>query len=169
MTDQIVFTTVHGSRLYGLNHADSDDDSMIVYNDKRKPLHVKRGDLDVIHVGLPWLLDNAYKGSVQFVEAVFSHDKVWTDPSWRPMFDTMRIPVAAVRETFTRTIRTFVHMDTQKSRQHAVRLGLALHDIRVNDGWYDPKLTERQQFTVRALATLYRGDDLLKAIEEIIL
>ena len=166
MSDEIVFTTVHGSRLYGLNHAQSDEDNMIVYEGKREPLHKHTGKLDVIHVGLPNLLELTYKGSLQFMEGSFSHQKVWVDTSWRPMFDSLRVPVTAVRDQYFHRIEAFIKIDTQKARQHAVRLGLTLRDLRINDGWYDPTLTHEQKVLVQTTAATTHGRALYERIRE---
>lgn len=168
MSDDIIFTSVHGSRLYGLDHEGSDRDSIIVYGDKRKARHKQVGKEDTIHIGLADLLDKAFSGAPQFVEAVFSHKKEWTNTDWRPMFDSFRVPVSAVRAKYMRTIRAFVGTDTQKSRQHAIRLGLALMHLRKNNGWYSPTLTPEEVEFVKATASLYQGEQLLEKIEEII-
>lgn len=168
MTDDIVFTSVTGSRLYGLDHEGSDKDSIIVYEDKRKARHRIVGEDDTIYVGLADLLDKAFSGSPQFVEAVFSHKKEWTNTDWRPMFDSFRVPISAVRAKYMRTIRAFIATDTQKARQHAIRLGIALMHIRKNNGWYNPTLTPEEIEFVKATATLYQGEQLLQKIEEII-
>lgn len=168
MTDDIIFTSVTGSRLYGLDHEGSDKDSIIVYGDKRKTRHKIVGEDDTIHVGLAELLDKAFSGSPQFVEAVFSHRKEWQNTDWRPMFDSFRVPVSAVRAKYMRTIRAFIGTDTQKSRQHAVRLGVALRDLRRNNGWYSPTLNQENRELVQTMAHNYQGEELLQKIEEII-
>ena len=168
MSDDIIFTSVHGSRLYGLDHEGSDRDSIIVYGDKRKARHKHVGKDDTIHIGLADLLDKAFSGAPQFVEAVFSHQKEWTNTDWRPMFDSFRVPVSAVRAKYMRTIRAFIGTDTQKSRQHAVRLGVALRDLRRNNGWYSPTLTADDVALVKSTALAYRDEELLQQIEEII-
>lgn len=168
MADDIIFTSVHGSRLYNLDHEDSDHDSIIVYADKRKARHKHIGKDDTIHIGLADLLDKAFSGAPQFVEAVFSHKKDWTNEDWRPMFDSFRVPVSAVRAKYMRTIRAFIGTDTQKSRQHAVRLGIALRDLRRNNGWYSPTLNDERRRLVQDTALAYSGEELLQKIEEII-
>lgn len=167
MTNDIIFKTVVGSHLYGLNHPGSDLDEFVVYFSKRKIKVTQAGGIDLTEVCLSDLLDNAFKGGPNFVEAVFSFKKEWFDPSWRPMFDTLRIPAVAIRDPYLHRINDFLKIDTQKSRQHAVRLGLTIQDLKRNDGWFNPTLTEAQKSFVISQATGLRGEELLESIKEL--
>ena len=155
---EIAFTTVHGSRLYGLDHAGSDKDSMIVYNDHRRAKHKKNGDEDVIHVGIFDLIEKAYDGSHQFVEGIFSQKKTWHDETYRPLIESLVIPGAHVAEKYERTIKKLCYENT-KLRRHAVRLWLGLNQLRAS-GKMNPTLNAVQASNVRLLADFARDDTL---------
>lgn len=156
---EIAFTTLHGSRLYGLDHKESDKDMMIVYNDHRKAKHKKNGDEDVIHVGIFDLIEKAYGGSHQFVEGVFSQKKIWEDETYRPLIDGLRIPGSTIAVKYERTIKKLCYEDT-KLRRHAARLALNLSQLR-HTGQCNPSLTPLQIHNVKTLAK-YAKDDTLK-------
>ena len=156
--EEIAFTTVHGSRLYGLDHEGSDKDSMIVYNDHRRANHKKNGDEDVIHVGIFDLIEKAYGGAHQYVEGVFSQKKIWQDETYRPLIENIRIPGATVAEKYERTIKKLSYGEF-KLRRHAIRLSIALNSLR-RAGHYDPTLNYTQIQRVTELAELVKDDTL---------
>ena len=60
----LVFETVHGSRLYGLAHGDSDHDVFRVTTSTRsRARHFKRGAEDICEVGISIFLERAQSGS----------------------------------------------------------------------------------------------------------
>jgi hypothetical protein len=162
MTDKILFTTVHGSHLYGLAHAGSDRDSMVVYADSRKARHKKSGEDDRIHVGVYDLLEKAADGSHQFVEGLFSQKKVWHDESFRPLLEATRIPGAWVRPKFERTIKKFC-FDDFKFRRHAVRLHFLLRDL-TDTGVADPTLSPIRVAYANYLAERYEDRELFNIL-----
>lgn len=127
-----LFTTVHGSRLYGFHHDASDFDLFTVTDDsaRRVRQHVT-GRIDVANVGLNHFLSLAHSGSHQSVEALFSPVKEWTaeGEKYRPMIEATRITGGAVFEKYERTIRKFCYGDF-KRRRHAVRLSINLCELR---------------------------------------
>lgn len=158
MTNNIAFTTIHGSRLYGLNHENSDYDNMFVYMDDRKAVHYKAGDIDNIHVGIFDLVNKAIGGSHQYIEGVFSQQKKWEDETYRPFIENLVIPGAAVREKFERTIKKLSFEDL-KLRRHAVRLSLGLAQL-TDTGKMNPTLTDSQVFYVNTMAETFEGEKL---------
>jgi hypothetical protein len=156
--ENIVFETVHGSILYGMNHANSDRDRMVVYNDNRKARHYHVGEDDCIRVGWIDLIDKAASGSHQFIEGLFSQEKVWTDERYKPLIEGMVIPVALVREKYTRTIHKFSH-GPFKQRRHALRLAKSLLGLR-QTGYFNPRLSADDVEWFTELANKYEGEEL---------
>lgn len=155
---KIAFTTIHGSRLYGLSHASSDNDSMIVYTDNRTAYHKKSGDDDVIHVGMNFLIQQAQEGSHQFLEGLLSQQKKWEDESFKALIESYRIPAHTVSAKYERTIKRLC-FDTFKYRRHAVRLYCNLADLR-ETGTFNPTLSEEDIEFTGYMATLYKNWDL---------
>jgi predicted nucleotidyltransferase len=142
---EIIFTTVHGSRLYGFAHDESDFDTFTVTTSKsQRAEHTVVGEHDRVVVGLERFLELAMSGSHQSVEALFSRVKVWADTEaaaqHRPMLE--RIRVGGVGEKFDRTIRKFAHGD-YKRRRHACRLWVARVSL-ARSGTMNPTLTPEQ-------------------------
>ena len=93
----VIFETIHGSHLYGLNHAGSDVDLLSVYDFKRpKASHKITNELDHVRIGVFRFLDLAYSGAHQSVEALFSPYKEWTDERWRSMLENVRFIITGV-------------------------------------------------------------------------
>lgn len=161
---EVIFTTIHGSRLYGFAHPDSDYDTFTVTTSRSPKAHQSiRDDSDHFTVGLGRFLDLATSGSHQSVEALFSPYKVWADTDaarqYRPMLESIR--VGGVAEKFERTILKFSYGDF-KRRRHACRLSLALDSLRVH-GRMNPALNEWQIGWCNRTAEL-EGDDLAVAL-----
>lgn len=156
----IAFTTIHGSRLYGLSHDDSDRDSMIVYMDGRQAKNIKKGEEDIIHVGITTLIEKAESGAHQFLEGLFSQQKQWHNDDWKPMIENVRIPPALIAAKYERTIKRLC-FDDFKRRRHAVRLFCGLSDMRLNNsGRFNPTLSEEDVEFTGYMATLYKNWDL---------
>lgn len=166
MTD-IIFSTIHGSHLYGLANEGSDVDEFIVTNSIRpNAKHSVRADgVDQAVLGLDVFLRRIQEGSHQSVEALFSPYKDW-NPEYQylePMLESYRIGGAGVFAKYERTVKKFCYGDF-KRRRHAVRLALNLQSLRVF-GRFNPVMDEFQIWTANQLATL-EGDDLRKRLEE---
>src|SRR6187431_1837508 len=112
----IIFSTIHGSRLYGLDHAGSDDDQYVVYEEKRGARQSVTGKDDITRVGLHDFLDKAFSGSHQSVEALFSPYKVWELDEYRPFIENAVIPAGGIREKYMRTIKKFSFEDFKRRR-----------------------------------------------------
>lgn len=160
MTD--VFTTPHGSRLYGLHHANSDCDTYTVtFNGNGQANHRVTEEFDAVRVDWRTFLKLASSGSHQSCEALFSRQKVWTPEgeSLRPLIEGMYVTGSDVFEKYERTIKKFSHGD-YKRRQHAVRLAMNLTGLRTH-GRFDPELTEEQKRYARMMAE-YSGPALAR-------
>lgn len=145
---RLLFSTVHGSHLYGLNHAESDNDYFEVYanvpgrSKHRWAYQTVKGGLDVTQMNLSTWLFYCQEGAHQSLEAMFS-------PC--PMLDTL----TEFRNSYRLNTRTFVprYLDTAyafsrfaelKKQRHALRLLWALQDG-VEYGRFDPVVTPRRR------------------------
>lgn len=163
---ELIFSTVHGSHLYGLAHAGSDRDVYYVYEGKGRNLHhSKDGDHDSVRGTLDAFLQRAYTGSHQSVEALFSRQKVWAPgmlEQYGAMLDRLYIEGGEVFAKYERTIKKFAYGDF-KRRRHACRLRLNLQGLRER-GRFDPELTETEKLLCNAYAKVFEGDELCYAL-----
>lgn len=163
MTD-LIFSTVHGSHLYGLAHEGSDRDTFIVTTSSANKARqrVSANGIDQVSVGLDLFLARVFDGSHQSVEALFSPYKVWGASEsavfYRSYLESLRITGRTVFEKYERTIKTFCFGDF-KRRRHAGRLALNLANLRV-EGRFNPVLTPFQRDYVDRCAELYEGQEL---------
>lgn len=156
-----IFRTIHGSRLYGLDHAGSDKDTFIVTtSNATKTKHTVSAEEDQQIVGLNLFLYRTYTGSHQSVEALFSPFKVWNPEyeHYRPMVEEMTVYGSNVFEKYERTIKNFCFGDF-KRRRHAVRLSWNLMELREN-GRFNPRMTDEQIGFSAFLAETMDGENL---------
>lgn len=159
-----VFTTKHGSHLYGLAHADSDRDTFIVtFEDSGRALQTMNGREDEVRVGWRTFLDRAKSGSHQSCEALFSDYKLWTPEgrALQPMIEGTRVQGGDVFLKYERTIRKFA-FGTYKQRRHGARLYLSLVGLRL-DGRFNPTLTAMEAEWVTRMGH-YEGEELLNIL-----
>lgn len=163
-SDQIVFFTRHGSKLYGLN-TDSSDEDWFVVTTSRAPRAtqgvIKRGGapaLDVVTVGWDAFLGLAHSGSHQSIEALFSTEKVFLRPEYEPHLADVRLTGSDITAKYRRTIRKFSFGDF-KRRRHAVRLSMNLAELS-DRGRFDPHLTYREAALAGSLAENLAGNAL---------
>ena len=155
--DTVLLKTIHGSKLYGLNHADSDDDYYVVTPTVRtkRALNAKHkidGDLDVVTVDFASFTQMAENGVPQALETMFSKKTV------SPFFEEYRNSWFAsdprVIDRYIRTIKSFSLDDgpkQEKYQRHALRLSLNLEQL-VYTGRFDPTLNRVDVRTVKRLA-----------------
>lgn len=165
---EVLFKTRHGSHLYGLNHADSDEDFYTVvdrprgrrYKYSKQTIH---NNEDSVVVNLSTWLRLCEKGVPQALEAMFAPNPLIDNlPFLRSAF---RAGIPA-RQTYARTITNFVMNDDFKRRRHAVRLGFNLRDLG-RYGRFNPVMTEEQKLVANTLAGGLTGEVLLAQIWEI--
>lgn len=157
---EILFKTPHGSRLYGLNHADSDEDWYTVVvkpptKKKRYSTHkiIDNDDSVVVDFGT-WLV-LCEKGVPQALEAMFST---------MPVTDNLAALRAGFRagsgayDTYLRTIKSFALQDEFKPKRHALRLALNMRDLR-EYGKFNPTLKRYEVSTLTGLATNLSGEE----------
>lgn len=144
--EDFILRTAHGSKLYGLDHAGSDDDWYVVVPEGRKRATQKIvGKSDVLVITLSEFTQQIHKGVPQALEALFSPlgERLPLD-AYRENFypDT-----AKVAEVYRRTIKHFMLGDA-KRRRHALRLSANLTEL-FERGQFNPRLTpeQRDEFT----------------------
>lgn len=161
-----VFSTVHGSHLYGLEHADSDQDVFTVTTSTapRARQHIRLDGTDTAVVGFDAFVRRAISGSHQSVEALFSPYQQWSSHlELQPYLRGLRIGGAAVAAKYERTILAFSGGDYKK-RRHAARLSLNLDQLR-RHGRFCPVLNDLEKDYVSTVADLH-GDRLLDELFE---
>lgn len=163
----LIFSTVHGSHLYGLAHEDSDLDVYEVYEGKALKLRQSINDKDdSVRGTIEAFLIRATTGSHQSVEALFSQQKQWAPgmhEKYGPMLEGLRITGGDVYAKYERTIKSFAHSEEVKKRVHAVRLSLNLTALR-NHGRFNPTLTQMEATMCKAYGKTFIGNDLLELL-----
>lgn len=157
---EILFQTVHGSRLYGLAHANSDNDVYTVVTKKpytgrgqgkaryAKQTIVDKEDSMVVDFGT-WV-EMCKSGVPQALEAMFSQmpivDKIG---SFRAGFRCG----TEVYKRYFRTIKSFALSEDEgiKKRRHALRLALNLNELGMT-GRFNPTLTPADAWWVTNMA-----------------
>lgn len=140
---EIIFTTIHGSHLYGMAGPHSDVDTYTVTTSRNRARH-RVEETDAVTIGFDSFLEYAFSGSHQSVEALFSQEKVWASEDMRrrfePMLNGYLIGGRDVLAKYRRTVKSFSHADDFKRRRHACRLWLNLQSLRW-EGRFDPRMT----------------------------
>jgi hypothetical protein len=161
-----IFSTVHGSHLYGMPNDTSDRDIFVV-TDSPKPrarhtFNQVEG-IDTVRMGFDTFIRYVFEGSHQAVEALFSPYKVWNEDSpYSVMLQSytggMRIYGEGVFAKYERTIKRFCYGDF-KRRRHAVRLQWNLTSLRC-EGRFNPVMAPSSIRIATEWAEKYEGDDL---------
>lgn len=161
MNKNLIFTTIHGSRLYGLAHPRSDWDVYEVYEgwDTELKQSVANG-VDTVRGDLGAFVIRAATGSHQSLEALFSPVKTWApgmERKWGPYLEGFRVTGSEVFEKYERTIKKFCYADYKRKR-HAIRLAYNLGDLR-EFCRFDPRMKPEQITWANKYAN-YEGDEL---------
>lgn len=146
MEKTVLFKTVHGSRLYGLNHADSDEDFYTVV-DKVKTARAKWakqtivGEEDTMMLDFGTWLGQCVNGVPQALEAMFSNMALVDELGhFREGF---RVNTGA-QERYLRTITSFCMTQDPKRKRHGLRLALNMYDFRGPTGRFNPTMTPNE-------------------------
>lgn len=145
MEKTVLFKTVHGSRLYGLNHADSDEDFYTVV-DKVKTARAKWarqtivGDEDTMMLDFGTWLGQCVSGVPQALEAMFSEQAIVDHLG--PFRANFRVSTAA-NERYLRTLTSFCMTQDPKRKRHGLRLALNMYDFQ-RAGRFNPTLTPNE-------------------------
>lgn len=153
----VILETIHGSRLYGLAHEDSDHDIFRVVAHRNRALVTFKDGIDFREFSLHKFLEYVYTGAHQSCEALFS-PVAYVHPFYAPMFAGMKVTGPAAFSKYRRTIRAFSYGD-RKKRRHAVRIGISLAGLR-SEGRFNPQLTAAEIALVKDLADRFEGDEL---------
>ena len=158
----LIFSTVHGSHLYGMAHNGSDVDIYEVFEGDGTSLTQKiHGGDDHVWGSLEAFTRRALTGSHQSCEALFSPVKVFR-PGMREKYgaylDGFRVTGSDVFAKYERTIKKFCYGDF-KRRRHAARLALNLAELRA-EGRFNPRLKPQQVRYIGLAAEKFEGDKL---------
>lgn len=169
MTREVLFKTLHGSRLYGLAHADSDEDFYTVvtkkpvdtrYGRQTRARYAKQkitGDEDNMVIDIGTWLDQCRSGVPQALEAMYSNMVVGDDK----IADFRRGYRAGtdVFERYLRTIKSFALADDEgiKRRRHALRLALNLNEL-AKTSRFNPTLSPDDARYITKMAHESRDD-----------
>lgn len=157
----VIFRTVHGSRLYGLANADSDEDYFTItkaaasHRSRRIRQKISDDGLDSLTMDFSSFAKLASEGSPQALEAMFSKQASVSEfESYRAAF---RAGGPAVVERYLKTIKSMSLDDRKpfKFRRHALRLSLNLDELTAT-GRFDPTLSPAQVALVNRFAA-YEG------------
>lgn len=157
---EVIFSTIHGSHLYGLNHPGSDIDTFTVTTSSRGARQVVAGNRDSVMIGFDAFIEYAFSGSHQSCEALFSPYKRWAShEELRHYVDGMRVMGGDVLAKYRRTIKSFAYSDDMKKRRHACRLWLNMQGLRAG-GRFNPVMTPTEKLWASNLAADYGRDEL---------
>lgn len=159
MDDSTVFITPIGSRLYGLENADSDYDYLKVTNRLvRKNTHSVHDEFDIRVFSWFSLFEMLMKKPTHTgYEALMSHSKAFGPMAaqYMPLLNSYRPGMSALLKTFiSASLGTLTVKDEDKFKRF--RLGLLLaknfNEACENEGRYNPTLTshEARELTARA-------------------
>lgn len=142
---KVLFKTIHGSRLYGLAHQNSDEDFYTVV-DKVKTARAKWakqtivGSEDTMMIDFGTWLWQCTSGVPQALEAMFSEQAIVDElAEFRAGF---RVSTGA-NERYLRTITSFTMTQDPKRKRHGLRLALNMFDFQ-RAGRFNPTLTPNE-------------------------
>lgn len=143
-----VFTTLHGSRLYGLHTDESDWDYYTVISSGENKTYID-GDLDHRVITFDTFLEQIDRGVPQALEALFSPVQVWSgrEDFLKPILYRFRAGYVTY-STYRRTIKAFALHENLERRKHVVRLALNLNGL-VKNRRFNPVLTAEELKLVR--------------------
>lgn len=160
MKHNVLFKTVHGSRLYGLSHADSDYDYYTVVEKVKNrkatySTHTIVDEVDSVVVDIGTWVEFCKKGVPQALEAMFAQKPhVQTDriADLRNGF-SIDAPNGEILDRYLRTIKSFALQDDFKHKRHSLRLALNMNSLR-EYGRFNPTLSRLQVALINSLAEL---------------
>lgn len=157
----MLFKTIHGSRLYGLAHKDSDYDFYTVVDrvpKKRAKYATHRivDGVDSVVVDFGTWVNMCQSGVPQALEAMFSQMATFDDISeFRKSF----VAGENIRDKYYRTIDNFLDAPDFKRNRHALRMAINLRDAR-RYGRFNPTLSPKARVWVTYYAKHVPLDEL---------
>ena len=142
----LLFETIAGSRLYNMDHPDSDYDYWQVYANqpRRKAKYIKQkisGKNDQVVMDLSTFMLYADRSSHQVLECMFS-DRANIDLI-KNLRQSFRLNINTFVPLYQRTIKAFGLSESIKSKRHAVRMCWNLQQG-LDYARFDPALTNEQ-------------------------
>jgi hypothetical protein len=140
----LLFKTRHGSHLYGLAHAGSDEDFYRVVNTRRNrrakyATQTIVDGVDTTTVDLGTWVNMCQAGVPQALEAMFAPDNVVLFDALPDFRRAFRFG-SACRDRYFRTIDNFLDEPNAKKNRHGLRLALNLRDG-LRYGRFNPTLS----------------------------
>lgn len=136
----LLLRTVHGSRLYGLAHENSDYDWYFVYdvelNRGNQSVH---GDYDETVVPVRLFMEQLAEGMPKALEAFFS-PFAERSPVLQELHRSYRVGATAAIRGTRRVMRAYARDTGFKNQRHALRSTLQLRDM-MEYGRFNPVLT----------------------------
>jgi hypothetical protein len=162
----ILYKTVHGSRLYGMSHAGSDWDYYTVVdkvktNKAKFSTHKIVGETDSVVVDFGTWVDQCKDGVPQALEAMFSNMAVEDRIT---EFRTSFYVGTQAYDRYLRTIKSFAYSekDSFKRKRHALRLGINLKYL-ARYGRFNPTLSPNQVKGITTAAERWDADKVYHA------
>lgn len=156
-TAEVHLVTVHGSHLYGLAHADSDDDMYTVADlSMSRAVQGVTGKDDNTIVPLDVFMDACWRGQPKALEALWSPRAVMS-PMMVEFAHTFRVGVGTAQDSFRRTREHLFRdgkVEVMKNRRHALRLAVQLRGI-MERGRFNPELNAHTKSLLTRIATEY--------------
>ena len=158
MERTVLFKTVHGSRLYNLANADSDNDyfTLCTNRPKTRARYAKQsitGQEDSLVMDFSTWLQSCQKGVPQALEAMFSTMAIVDEIA---AFRASYRVGTGVFDTYFRTIKSFALQEGHKKKRHALRLALNLREM-AETGRFNPTLSSEDVAYVSAYA--HKGNE----------
>lgn len=160
----ILFRTMHGSNLYNLAHAGSDQDyfTVIANRPRRRSRYARQSiaeGVDNLTMDLSTFMRYCDMGVHQSLEAMFS--PCIEESKIEGLRRAYRINMVETRIRYMRTIKSFASHNEFKRRRHAFRLCLNLTEA-MERGRFNPRLTAEKAAEITAAAS---RPDYLKVLE----
>lgn len=154
--DTVLYKTIHGSRLYNLANADSDEDFYVVTPTvkTRRMINATQkleGNLDTVAIDFSSFVQLAHKGVPQALETMFSQQS--QSNFFEEYRNGFRTADSEVIGTYLKTIKSMALFEKKpfKHRRHAMRLSLNLEQL-LYTGRFNPTLSPADVSLVNRLA-----------------
>jgi hypothetical protein len=160
----VLFETVFGSKLYGLAHEGSDNDTYRVVSElggrrKNKTKHVIAGNEDVFTIDLKSFMYEANVAHPQALEAMFS--TVANEGPFSAYRRGFRVSLSTMHESYRERV-TVESRGGMKQRRHALRWALNFREAVNRGGIFNPTLSVEEAAWVKEMAS---SKDYCKAVK----
>lgn len=161
----VIFETVFGSKLYGLAHEGSDNDTYRVVSElsgrrKNKTKHIIDGKEDVFTIDLKSFMYQVNMAMPSALEAMFS--PVATEGPFNAYRKGFRISLATMHASYLERV-IVESRGGLKQRRHALRWALNLREAIERGGIFNPILTPEKAQWVKDMSS---SPDYCKAVKQ---